>query len=170
MTIRRVSTTLIQNLRRGKTEFPTPENEIRATDRLRNRWLRNALNIRYIDVGGGQDCANELIAAFGPGYDLEQYGVRLVASPRHADVLLVAGCVTTKMAGPLRKTYEAIPGPKIVVAFGDPAITGGVFVNANYCLGPVSTVIPVDLTVPGDPPSAAALVEVFRQISGRHHR
>ncbi len=170
MTVRKVSTILRQNLRLSKNYLPVPEKATQVTSNVGNRSVRNALNIRYVDVGGGQDCANELLAAFGPDYDLEQYGVRLVASPRHADVLLVTGCVTKKMADPLRKTYEAIPNPKIVVACGDAAITGGVFAIAKYCLGPVSTVVPVDLAVPGDPPSAATLVEVFRQISGRYKR
>ena len=127
--------------------------------------FKSALNVRYIDAGGGQDCANELLAAFGPDYDLERLGVRLVASPRHADVLLVSGCVTSKMDDPLRLTYEARPNPKVVIAFGDAAITGGYFLGTNRNIGPVSAVIPVHHSIVGDPPSASSIVEFFNQLT-----
>ncbi|MDA8195719.1 MAG: oxidoreductase [Actinomycetota bacterium] len=167
MTIRPVSKVILSNLAsqgKGARTSTSPHN---AEDKLPKRWLSRALNVRYVDAGGGQDCANELNLAFGPDYDLERLGVRLVASPRHADLLLVAGCVTTKMASPLEMTYNAIAKPKLVVAFGDSAITGGPFLEAKHCFGAVESVIPVDFSIPGDPPSAAEVVDFFYQLTGR---
>ncbi|MDA8276634.1 MAG: oxidoreductase [Actinomycetota bacterium] len=170
MTIRNVSKVALRNLRRSVNPPKLSDQRFEIPQLKGGNWSRNAINIRYVDAGGGQDCANELVAAFGPDYDLEQYGIRIVASPRHADLLFVTGCVTTKMADPLRRTYESIPNPKVVVACGDAAITGGPFVRAKHCLGPVSGTIPVDLSIPGDPPSAASLIEFFSKISGRTSR
>lgn len=129
--------------------------------------LHGSVNVRYVDVGGGTDCAMEIEAAFGPVYDLERYGVRLVASARHADVLLVAGVVTRNMLEPLRRTIEATPAPRLVVAVGDAAIGGGVFSAGYGVAGVVSDFIDVDLEIPGDPPEPAQIVAALRRISGR---
>jgi Ni,Fe-hydrogenase III small subunit len=109
----------------------------------------------------------EIGAAFGPVYDVERYGARLVASPRHADALLVTGPVTRNMAEPLRRTYQAVSEPKVVVAVGDCARNCGVFAGAYGVAGPVSAIIPVDLQVPGCPPRPEAIVEAVRTLTGR---
>lgn len=95
----------------------------------------------------------ELATLSGPCYDLEQYGVSFVASPRHADALLVTGVVTHAMADALIKTYEATPGPKLVIAVGDDACTGGIFRGTYAVRGGVDQVIPVDYKIPGNPPT-----------------
>lgn len=145
---------------------PAPERSD-APWRARAQALGGSVHVRYADAGGGQDVALELQAALGPVYDAERYGVQLAASPRHADVLLVAGCVTRNMALPLRRTLEAMPEPRIVVAVGDAAIDGGPFRDAYGVVGPVRDVIPVDLEVPGDPPTPAQIIAALRRITGR---
>jgi Ni,Fe-hydrogenase III small subunit len=100
-------------------------------------------------------------------YDGERFGARLVASPRHADALLVTGPVTHNMLTPLRKTYEATPHPKIVIALGDCALTCGVFRGAHGVAGSVGDVLPVDVEVPGCPPDPAAIVRALRRVTGR---
>jgi len=104
-----------------------------------------------VDAGSCSGCEVEIGAAFGPVYDAERYGARLVASPRHADALLVTGVVTRNMDGPLRRTYEAVPAPKLVVAIGDCARDCGVFKGAYGVTGSVRDVLPVDAEVPGCP-------------------
>ncbi len=133
----------------------------------RAKALGGSVHVRYVDAGGGHDCALELQAALGPVYDAERYGIHLAASPRHADVLLVVGCVTRNMAVPLQRTLEAMPEPRIVVAVGDAAIDGGPFRDGYGVVGSVAAVIPVDLTVPGDPPRPAEIVAALRAITGR---
>jgi len=109
----------------------------------------------------------EIGSVFGPVYDAERYGVRLVASPRHADALVVTGAVTRNMAEPLRRTYEAVPGPKAVVAVGDCARDCGVFADAYGVAGPVGQIVPVDIEIGGCPPRPEAIVEGLRKLSGR---
>ena len=120
-----------------------------------------------MDAGSCNGCEIEIGQAFSPVYDAERYGARVVASPRHADVLLVTGPVTRNMAGPLRDTYAAASDPKIVVAVGDCAIDGGVFAGGYGVQGVVADVVPVDLHVPGCPPEPAAIVEALRKVTGR---
>jgi Ni,Fe-hydrogenase III small subunit len=112
-------------------------------------------------------CEIEIGSAFGPVYDAERYGARLVASPRHADALLVTGPVTRNMAEPLRRTYEAVPEPVIVVAVGDCAINRGEFAGAYGVRGAVGDVVPVDIEVPGCPPEPPAIVAALRGLTGR---
>jgi Ni,Fe-hydrogenase III small subunit len=126
-----------------------------------------SIQVRHVDAGSCNGCELEIVSAFGPVYDLERYGVRLVASPRHADVLLVTGPVTRNMADPLRKAYEAMPAPKLVVALGDCAQNCGVFAGAYGVYGAVADVIPVDRQVPGCPPSPEAIITALRELSGR---
>ncbi|MGV9712162.1 NADH-quinone oxidoreductase subunit B family protein [Gordonia sp. NPDC003424] len=158
-------------LRTGRIAESSPPAPARSPSnapwQAKARRLRGSMHVRYVDAGGGHDCGLELQAALGPVYDVERYGIHLVASPRHADVLLVAGCVTRNMASPLRNTFESMPAPRIVVAAGDAAIDGGCFRDAYGVVGPVSAVIPVDLEIPGDPPTPADIVAALRQISGR---
>ena len=126
-----------------------------------------SIQLRHVDAGSCNGCELEIASAFGPVYDAERYGVRLVASPRHADVLLVTGPVTHNMADPLRKTYEAMPAPKLVVALGDCARNCGVFAGGHGVAGAVSDVVPVDVEVPGCPPEPAVIIAALRGLTGR---
>lgn len=126
-----------------------------------------SVQVRHINAGGCNDCALEVSAAFGPVYDVGRYGVRLVPSPRHADVLLITGAVTRNMAEPLRRTIEATPTPRFVIAVGDCAITGGVFAHGYGVAGPLSDFVHVDLAVPGSPPEPDEIVRALRRMTGR---
>jgi Ni,Fe-hydrogenase III small subunit len=129
--------------------------------------LGGSVQVRHVDAGSCNGCEIEIGQAFSPVYDAERYGVRLVASPRHADVLTVTGPVTVNMAEPLRKTYEAMPEPRLVVAVGDCARNCGVFAGAYGVHGAVGDVVPVDAHVPGCPPEPSAIVATLRGLSGR---
>jgi Ni,Fe-hydrogenase III small subunit len=126
-----------------------------------------SVQVRHVDAGSCNGCEVEIGSAFGPVYDAERYGARLVASPRHADALLVTGPVTRNMAEPLRRTYEAVPAPKVVVAVGDCARNCGVFAGAYGVAGAVREVIPVDVEIAGCPPRPEAIVEGLRKLTGR---
>jgi Ni,Fe-hydrogenase III small subunit len=123
--------------------------------------------VRHVDAGSCNGCEVEVAAAFGPVYDAERYGARLVASPRHADLLLVTGVVTRNMAEPLRRTVDATPGPRMVVAVGDCARSCGVFAGAYGVVGAVNDVVDVDLEVPGCPPEPDEIVRALRRVTGR---
>ncbi|MFI6833846.1 NADH-quinone oxidoreductase subunit B family protein [Kribbella sp. NPDC050241] len=129
--------------------------------------LRGSVQVRHVDAGSCNGCEVEIGSAFGPVYDAERYGARLVASPRHADVLLVTGPVTRNMAEPLRKAYDATPAPKRVVAVGDCAHDCGVFAGGYGVEGAVGEVIPVDVVVRGCPPEPSQIVEALRDLTGR---
>ncbi len=129
--------------------------------------LGGSVQVRHVDAGSCNGCEVEIGSAFGPVYDAERYGARLVASPRHADALLVTGPVTRNMAVPLRRTYEAVPAPKLVVAVGDCARNCGVFAGAYGVAGAVGDVVPVDVEVPGCPPRPEAITAALRQLTGR---
>jgi len=129
--------------------------------------LGGSVQIRHVDAGSCNGCEVEIGAAFGPVCDAERYGARLVASPRHADALLVTGVVTRNMAEPLRRTFEAVPYPKVVVAVGDCARNCGVFAGAYGVVGAVGDVVPVDLEIPGCPPRPEAIVDAVRRLTGR---
>jgi Ni,Fe-hydrogenase III small subunit len=125
--------------------------------------MGRALSIRHIDAGSCNGCELEIGALANPYYNIEGLGIRFVASPRHADLLLVTGPVSRHMQEALRRTYDATPDPKLVVALGDCACTGGIFGESYASCGKVSNVIPVDATVPGCPPPP---VEILRAILG----
>lgn len=129
--------------------------------------LGGSVQVRHVDAGSCNGCEVEIGSAFGPVYDAERYGARLVASPRHADALLVTGPVTRNMAEPLRRTYEATPAPRLVVAVGDCARNCGAFAGAYGVVGAVSDVVPVDLEIVGCPPRPEAIVEGLRKLTGR---
>ncbi|ORW30966.1 oxidoreductase [Mycobacterium paraense] len=129
--------------------------------------VRGSLQIRHVDAGSCNGCEVEIAGAFGPVYDAERFGARLVASPRHADALLVTGVVTHNMAGPLRATIEATPLPRRVIACGDCAVNRGVFADAYGVVGAVSEVVPVDLEIPGCPPTPGQIVEALRSVTGK---
>jgi formate hydrogenlyase subunit 7 len=129
--------------------------------------LAGSAQVRHVDCGSCNGCEVEVGAAFGPVYDADRYGARLVASPRHADVLLVTGVVTRNMLEPLRRTVEATPRPRVVLAVGDCALTGGVFTDGYGVVGAVDDVVQVDLTVAGCPPEPDAIVAALRRVTGR---
>ena len=133
--------------------------ELAATlDRSAQARLGRSLSIRQVDAGSCNGCELEIHALGNAFYDLERFGLRFVASPRHADVLLVTGPVTRNMREALMRTYEATPAPKWVVAVGDCGVNGGVFAGSYACVGGVDGVIPVDLRIPGCPPTPMALL------------
>jgi Ni,Fe-hydrogenase III small subunit len=121
--------------------------------------LGRALTIRHVDAGSCNGCELEIHALNNPYYNLEALGIKFVASPRHADLLLVTGPVSRHMATALVRTYDATPGPKLVVAIGDCGCTGGIFGESYASCGRVSNVIPVDVEVPGCPPTPAAIMQ-----------
>jgi Ni,Fe-hydrogenase III small subunit len=131
----------------------------KTLDRTARRRLGRSLSIREVDAGSCNGCELEIHALSNVFYDLERFGLRFVASPRHADVLLVTGPVTQSMREALERTYQATPDPKWVVAVGDCALDGGVFARSYACVGGVSKVVPVDLHIRGCPPSPTALLQ-----------
>ncbi len=129
--------------------------------------LAGSVQVRHVDAGSCNGCEVEIGAAFGPVYDVERYGARLVASPRHADLVLVTGVVTQNMSEPLRRTVEATPEPRLVLAVGDCARNCGVFAGAYGAAGKVGDFVHVDLEVPGCPPEPDAIVDALRRVTGR---
>jgi Ni,Fe-hydrogenase III small subunit len=124
----------------------------RALEARIKQLFGRALAIREVDAGSCNGCELEITGLTGPVYDMERFGMHFVASPRHADMLLVTGPVTRNMEIPLRRTYEAVPSPKFVVAVGDCAKSCGVFKDGYGVVGPVDSIIPVDISVAGCPP------------------
>lgn len=131
------------------------------------RALGRSLHVREVDAGSCNGCEWEVVALTGPDYDLQHLGIDLVASPRHADLLLVTGPPTRQMAAALLETYEATPDPRLVVALGACAVSGGVFTESYACLGGVAEVVPVDVFIPGCPPRPEAIVEGLLLAAGR---
>ncbi|HKC10215.1 MAG TPA: NADH-quinone oxidoreductase subunit B family protein [Methylomirabilota bacterium] len=131
---------------------------VREVDRESRRLFGRALAIREVDAGSCNGCEVEITGLTSPVYDSERFGIHFVASPRHADLLLVTGPVTRNMEVPLRKTYEATPSPKLVVAVGDCARTCGVFKGSYAVAGSVDQVVPVNAFVDGCPPEPAAIL------------
>jgi Ni,Fe-hydrogenase III small subunit len=142
---------------------PPPDESLRQVEqRLGEVILRHfgrALAIRHVDAGSCNGCELEIHAMNGPHYNLERLGIKFVASPRHADLLLVTGPVSRNMEVALKRTYAATPDPKLVVAIGDCGCTGGIFGESYASCGRVSNVIPVDAAVPGCPPPPAAIMQ-----------
>lgn len=154
---------------------PAPDEALRVRDLLERRildTLGRALCIRHVDAGSCNGCELEIHALVNPIYNIEGLGIKFVASPRHADMLLVTGPVSRHMESALKSTYAATPDPKLVVAVGDCGCTGGIFGESYASCGRVANVIPVDVAVPGCPPSptrllAAILTAVTAANSGR---
>ena len=147
-----------------RTEAPPATDDALRTiaERLNAETLRllgRALTIRQVDAGSCNGCELEIHALGNPYYNLEGLGIKFVASPRHADMLLVTGPVTKNMEVALRRTWEAVPEPKLVVALGDCGCTGGIFGESYASCGRVANVIPVDVAVPGCPPSPLAIMQ-----------
>ena len=157
--------TLLQGLRPPLTES-APGNEdpelaalASTVEEAAQSALGRSLAIRHVDAGSCNGCELEIHALGNAFYDLERFGLRFVASPRHADVLLVTGPVALNMREALRRTYDATPEPKWVVASGACAADGHVFAGSYAIAGGAADVIPVDLVIPGCPPSPAALLK-----------
>jgi Ni,Fe-hydrogenase III small subunit len=157
---------LFQSLVRSPLTEPAPRIDDEETaelsvrlDALARRRLGRGLAIRQVDAGSCNGCELEIHALSNAFYDLERFGLRFVASPRHADVLLVTGPVTGNMAEALERTFEATPGPKWVVSVGGCALDGGIFAGSYAVVGGVGQVIPVDLHIPGCPPTPTALLK-----------
>jgi Ni,Fe-hydrogenase III small subunit len=152
-------------VRRPLTEAPPVADDVALAalaanvDRAARRRLGRSLSIREVDAGSCNGCELEIHALNNAVYDLERFGLRFVASPRHADVLLVTGPVTRNMREALARTYHATPDPKWVVAVGDCARDGGLFSGSYAVVGGVSAVVPVDLHIPGCPPRPMQLLK-----------
>ncbi|MDD5110945.1 MAG: NADH-quinone oxidoreductase subunit B family protein [Candidatus Altiarchaeota archaeon] len=150
--------TLARLLRPKKTEsFAISDGEF---ERLGIKLKKEAdaifgrsLAIRELDTGSDNAAEIELVNLTTPHYDIERYGITFVASPRHADVLIVTGAVTHNMAIAAKKTYDAMPGPKFVIAVGDDACDGGIYKGTYAVLGGADKILPVDLKIPGNPPT-----------------
>lgn len=156
---------LKQIARTGIVTEPAPDADLalrQVEQRLGEAVLRHfgrSLAIRHVDAGSCNGCELEIHACNSPHYNLERLGIRFVASPRHADLLLVTGPVSRHMETALRRTYDATPDPKLVVALGDCGCTGGIFGESYASRGRVSNVIPVDVAVPGCPPEPVAIIQ-----------
>jgi Ni,Fe-hydrogenase III small subunit len=147
-----------------KTEAPPrPDATLRVTgERLQDEILRafgGSLAIRHVDAGSCNGCELEIHMLNNAYYNIEGLGIKFVASPRHADMLLVTGPVSRNMETALKRTYVAVPDPKLVVAVGDCGCTGGIFGESYASCGRVANVIPVDVAVPGCPPTPIALMQ-----------
>ncbi len=159
-----------------KSESPPATDEsLRVTARRLKKEVLNtlggSLTIRHVDAGSCNGCELEIHALDNPYYNLEGLGIKFVASPRHADLLLVTGPVSRHMETALKRTYDATPDPKLVVAIGDCGCTGGIFGESYASCGCVSNVIPVDVAVPGCPPTPTAIMQgILTAISARRVR
>jgi len=150
---------------------PPPDEALRAGSARLNeevlQLLGRALAIRHVDAGSCNGCELEIHGVNNPYYNIEGLGIKFVASPRHADMLLVTGPVSKNMEEALRRTYVATPEPKLVVAIGDCGCTGGVFGEGYASCGRVANVIPVDVAVPGCPPSPREIIQgILTAVSG----
>ena len=150
---------------------PQPDDSLSVREALEEQIrtvLGRALCIRHVDAGSCNGCELEIHALNNPLYNLEGLGIRFVASPRHADLLLVTGPVSKHMEAALLRTYEATPEPKLVVALGDCGCTGGVFGESYASCGRVANVIPVDVAVPGCPPTPTRILQgILTALSSR---
>jgi Ni,Fe-hydrogenase III small subunit len=145
--------TLLRDLRRLRLDVALPR-----PDRGRS------LAIRHVDAGSCNGCEHELTLTSGPYYDLQRYGLGVVASPRHADVLLVTGPVTTRMRDPLLTAYQSMPEPRLVAALGDCALGCGLLGSPDELVGPVDALLPVDLRIPGCPPTPGAIATALLEL------
>jgi formate hydrogenlyase subunit 7 len=153
--------------REGSRLEPEAIEMARTLDERSQRVFGRSLHIRHVDAGSCNGCESELQLLQSPYYDLQRLGFFFTPSPRHADALLVTGVVTSQMEGPLVATYEAIPAPKLVIAAGVCAVGGGLFADGPTTRGPLDRLLPVDVYVPGCPPSPLALLHGLLLAVGR---
>lgn len=153
-------------VRTGRVAEPAPERPDGEVPE-KAAELAGSVQIRHVDAGSCNGCEVEIASAFGPVYDAERYGARLVASPRHADALMVTGPVTRNMEMALRRTHDAVSEPRLVIALGDCARDCGVFAGAYGVAGAVRDVVDVEVEVPGCPPRPEAIVAALRGLTGR---
>ena len=151
--------------RREALVAPAPPTEVAETPPL--AVLGHSLHVFLVDVGSCDACNREVLALAGPLYDASRLGIFFTNSPRHADVLVVVGVPTPEMQEPLRRTYEAMPGPKAVLAVGVCPISGGVFAGTPGLPPGLGTLVPVDRFVPGCPPSPLSVLDALLQLTGR---
>ncbi|MCX5687852.1 MAG: NADH-quinone oxidoreductase subunit B family protein [Candidatus Omnitrophica bacterium] len=123
--------------------------------------FNRSFHIREVDTGSCNACESEIIATTNPIYDIQRFGINFVASPRHADALLVTGPVSKNMCVALKKTYEAVPEPKFVITCGDCALDGGIFKDSYYVEKGVKNVLPVTIHIPGCPPNPVAIIKAI---------
>jgi len=128
---------------------------------LMHKKFGRSFHIREVDTGSCNACESEIIAATNPIYDIQRFGISFVASPRHADCLLVTGPVSKNMRLALKKTYEAMPGPKFVISCGDCGLDGGIFKDSYYVENGVKNVLPVNAHIPGCPPNPVAIIKAI---------
>lgn len=129
--------------------------------------VTGSLQLRHVDAGSCNGCELEIAGTFSPVYDAERFGARIVASPRHADGLITTGVVTRNMHQPLLNTLNSVPEPRVVIAVGDCACNGGSFARGYGVVGSVADVIPVDVQVPGCPPTPQQIITALRTVTGR---
>lgn len=162
MSVLRLARTI---LRIGR--MAAPATDAPSETAVGDQVLAGSVQVRHVDAGSCNGCEIEIGAVFGPVYDAERYGARLVASPRHADALLVTGVVTHNMLQPLLRTVDATPKPRVVIAVGDCARDCGVFKGGYGVAGAVSDVTDVDIEVPGCPPAPDDIVAALRRVTRR---
>jgi Ni,Fe-hydrogenase III small subunit len=134
---------------------------VRDRLRARTRALRRSVHLRHVDAGSDGSEEWEIMALLNPVYDIHRLGMFFTASPRHADILLVTGAGSRGMARPLRETYDAMPDPKVVIAVGTDAISGGLVSPSYATAGGIGDVLPVDVWLPGSPPSPFAIMSAL---------
>ncbi len=150
-----------------RTIIETPDEVLRLGKDLQKKigkLFGGSLAIREVDAGSDNACEHELTALTNAYYDIERFGIHFVASPKHADMLMVTGPVSRNMAHALKVAYDCTPTPRLVVAVGDDAIDGGIWKGSYATYDGVSSVIPVDYAIPGDPPSPAAILRSLLSI------
>ena len=128
-----------------------------------------SLAIRHVDAGSCNGCEHELGAATNPFHDIQRYGLDIVASPRHADILLITGPVTTRMAVALRRAYDAMPEPRLVAALGDCALGCNLLGTPKNLAGPVENILPIDIRIPGCPPTPQTIADALLQLIDTNH-
>jgi Ni,Fe-hydrogenase III small subunit len=144
-----------------------PADDAPATTVAPPTGVGGSLQLRHVDAGSCNGCELEITGAFCSVYDAERFGARIVASPRHADGLIATGVVTRNMHQPLLNTLKAVPEPRVVIAVGDCACNGGAFARGYGVVGSVADVIPVDVEIPGCPPTPAQIIAALRTVTGR---
>lgn len=140
---------------------------VRAALHRRTAALRRSVHIRHVDAGSDGSEEWEILALLGPVYDVHRLGIFFTPSPRHADILLVTGAGSTGMAGPLRTTYDGMPDPKVVIAAGTDAVSGGLMAHSDATMGGISSIVPVDIWLPGSPPSPFSILNALLIAMGR---